>query len=236
MWWGWRGRKRFVSTDAETRALGLRDTLFRFSTADYLLRSVDALYLPVLVAAAAAMAAATLHRHVERDPARGEGALRVLRHAWVPAVLLLPLYSLAPDLFDLLVPLLVLAGVLLSAYARTRPEPEGTAAPRDTARIWAPALLVAVVALFWAVYAYAGVVGRGRAEETAATVAEEFPAVVVFSEHDLLIRDGGSCLSLVKEEGSPYRFRYAGLRLFHVSGDRLFLVSRWWAPWKSGCS
>ncbi|MDT9696259.1 hypothetical protein [Streptomyces sp. P17] len=21
-------------------------------------------------------------------------------------------------------------------------------------------------------------------------------------------------------------------RLFHVSGDRLFLVPRWWAPWK----
>ncbi|CAL9627295.1 hypothetical protein SUDANB105_05990 [Streptomyces sp. enrichment culture] len=97
-------------------------------------------------------------------------------------------------------------------------------------RIWVPALLVALVALFWAVYAYAGIVGRGRAALTTATVASEFPAVVVFSERDLLIRGGGSCVAAVDEKGSPYRFRYAGLRLFHVSGDRLFLVPRRWAP------
>ncbi|MGI5380493.1 hypothetical protein ACQEV2_40965 [Streptomyces sp. CA-251387] len=221
----------WASTDAETQALGLRDTLFRFSTADYLLRSVDALYLPVLVASAVLMAASTLHQRVRREPARAARVLRGLRHAWLPALLLVPLSYAAPGLLGLVLPLAILAGVLLSAYARTRPEPQGTAARPPTARIWAPALLVAVVALFWAVYAYAGIVGRGRAEKTAATVADGFPAVVVFSERDLLIRGGGSCVAVVDEKGSPYRYRYAGLRLFHVSGDRLFLVPRHWAPW-----
>ncbi|MGW1613861.1 hypothetical protein ACWCQZ_31380 [Streptomyces sp. NPDC002285] len=221
----------WASTDAETQALGLRDTLFRFSTADYLLRSVDALYLPVLVAAAVATASTAFHQRVQREPARAARVLRRLRHAWLPALLLVPLSYVAPGVLGLVVPLAILAGVLLSAYARTRPEPEGAAALPRTARIWAPALLVAVVALFWAVYAYAGIVGRGRAEKTAATVADGFPAVVVFSEQDLLIRGGGSCVAVVDEKGSPYRYRYAGLRLFHVSGDRLFLVPRYWAPW-----
>lgn len=222
----------WASTDAETRALGLRDTLFRLSTADYLLRSVDALYFPVLALAAAAMVGAVLHRKVESDPTRAEPVLRVLRHAWLPAPLLVPLFYLSPGpLFDLLIPLTAIVGVLVSAYARTRPEPDGTAAvPHRSARIWAPALLVAVVSLFWAVYAYAGIIGRGRAAETTATVTDGFPAVVVFSEEDLLIRGGGSCVAAVDVEDSPYRFRYAGLRLFHVSGDRLYLVPRYWAP------
>lgn len=223
----------WASTDAETKALGLRDTLFRFSTADYLLRSVDALYIPVLVAAAAAMAATALHHWVQRHPVRATGVLRVLRHAWVAALLLVALYPLARDVLDLVIPLVAIVAVLLGAYAHTRPEPAGppSADRYRAARIWGPALLVAVVSLFWAVSAYAGIVGRGRAEETTATVADGFPAVVVFSKQDLLITGGGSCVSVVAEKGSPYHYRYAGLRLFHVSGDRLFLVPRHWAPW-----
>ncbi|WLW56252.1 hypothetical protein [Streptomyces sp. YU58] len=226
----------WASTNAETQALGLRDTLFRLSTADYLLRSVEALYMPVLVLAAASMAAAVLHHGALGDPARAARVLRILRHAWLPAPLLVPLYFLSPGLLDLLIPLAALVGVLLSAYARTRPGADGTGRPgppdrHRTALIWAPALLVAIVALFWAVYAYAGIVGRNRAADTTATVAEGFPAVVVFSERDLLIRGGGSCVAAVAQKGSPYRYRYAGLRLFHVSGDRLYLVPRHWAPW-----
>ncbi|MBD0838017.1 hypothetical protein [Streptomyces sp. TRM68416] len=222
----------WASTDAETRALGLRDTLFRLSTADYLLRSVDALYFPVLALAAATMVAAVLHRRVQADPGRAEPVLKILRHAWLPALLLVPLYYVSRSLLDLLIPLAAIIGVLLSAYARTRPEPGVTEVPRQQqARIWAPALLVAVVSLFWAVYAYAVIIGEARAAETTATVTDEFPAVVVFSVEDLLIRGNGSCVSAVAVEGSPYRFRYAGLRLFHVSGDRLYVVPRYWAPW-----
>ncbi|MFJ3667082.1 hypothetical protein ACIPSE_11555 [Streptomyces sp. NPDC090106] len=225
----------WASTDAETRALGLRDTLFRLSTADYLLRSVDALYFPVLALAATAMAASVLHRRVQRDPVRAGPVLRVCRHAWLPALLLVPLYSLSPGvLLDLFIPLAAIIGVLLSAYARTRPEPDGPAVPRQrAAQLWAPAVLVAVVSLFWAVYAYAVIIGQSRAEETTAAVAEAdgFPAVVLFSKEDLLIRGGGSCAATVSEKGSPYHFRYAGLRLFHVAGDRLYLVPRYWAPW-----
>jgi hypothetical protein len=220
----------WASTDAETQALGLRDTLFRFSTADYLLRSVDALYIPILVAAALAMAATASHQRLQRDPTLSARLLRVLRHGWVPALLLVPAYSLAPTVLDLVIPLVALVGVLLSAYARTRPALDSPIDQRRAARTWVPALLVALVSLFWAVSAYASLVGRGRAHETATTVAGEFPAVVVFSKQDLLIRGGGSCVAAVTQKGSPYHFRYAGLRLFHVSDDRLFLVPRYWTP------
>ncbi|MFP3987292.1 hypothetical protein U9R90_07260 [Streptomyces sp. E11-3] len=225
----------WASTDAETQTLGLHPTLFRFSTADYLLRSVDALYIPVLLAMAAALAATAAHRWVHRVPPRRAGrVLRPLRYAWGPALLLLPFYALSPALFELLIPLALLAGAPLTAYALTHPRPEDPSASdadrRRSLRLWGPAVLIAVLALFWSVSSYAEIVGRGRAALTADTVADGFPAVVAFSKDDLLIRGGGSCLAVVAEKGSPYRYRYAGLRLFHVSGDRLFLVPRHWSP------
>lgn len=210
------------STDAEAKALGLRDTVFHFSTRDYLLRSVDALYLPVLLGTAAAFAVLAAHRRVQRDPGMAATSLRVLRHAWALPLLLFPLTPLHPALFELLVPLVTIAGFLLTGYARTleRPDP----------RVWMLCLLVAVLALFWAVSSYAGIVGRGRAALTARTVGTQFPAVAVFSRDDLLIHGRGSCRFTITDKASAFRYRYAGLRLFHVSGDRIFLVSRGWSP------
>jgi hypothetical protein len=210
------------STDAEAKALGLRDTVFHFSTSDYLLRSVDALYLPVLVCAAAAFAALAAHRRVQRDPSRAASILRLLRHAWAPPFLMLPLIPLHPALFDLLVPLATIVGFLLTGYARTRDSLD--------LRMWSLCLMVAVLALFWAVSSYAGIVGRGRAALTAATVDTGFPAVAVFSKDDLPIHGRGSCRYTITGKASAFHYRYAGLRLFHISGDRIFLVSRGWSP------
>ncbi|MGW0332053.1 hypothetical protein ACWD0J_09320 [Streptomyces sp. NPDC003011] len=87
-----------------------------------------------------------------------------------------------------------------------------------------------MLSLFWATSAYAGIVGRSRAAEAAQSVNTEFPAVVVFSEKDLMIRGDGSCFNSVEGKNSAYGFRYADLRLFHVSGDRVFLVGPDWTP------
>ncbi|MXM65859.1 hypothetical protein GR925_20995 [Streptomyces sp. HUCO-GS316] len=224
----------WASTDAETKALGLRDTVFRLSTSDYLLRSVDALFLPAWLGTAAAFAAMGVHRLVRRGAPGTARMLRLGRHAWVAAFLVLPLYPLTPTTFDLAIPLLTITGFLFTAYARTRPaDMTAAGAPSVRAhhvRVWALALLISVLSLFWAVSTYAGIVGRGRAEQTARTVRTGLPAVVVFSEKDLLIRGGGSCRFRVPIKDSAYGYRYAGLRLFHIAGDRVFVVPREWSP------
>ncbi|WP_328974107.1 hypothetical protein [Streptomyces canus] len=228
----------WASTDAETQALGLRDTVFHYSTSDYLLRSVDALYIPAWIAATAALAAMGLHHLVERDPAHAQRVLRPLRFAWLVPLALIPLRPLAPAALDLIIPLATIVGFLAAAYARTRSPNPGTplTARQQNAerlrkrRLWALTLLISVLSLFAAVSAYAGVVGRGRASETAGTVDDQFPAVVVFSKDDLMIRGGGSCIFQITTKGSAYRYRYAGLRLFYISGGRIFLVPRYWSP------
>ncbi|MGI5401067.1 hypothetical protein ACQEVG_16710 [Streptomyces sp. CA-135486] len=230
----------WASSDAESRALGLQDSLFHLSTSDYLLRSVQALFLPSWLIAGAALAAAGLHRWTSQEPRRTERVSRRLRFAWLPPLALLLLYPLHPGLFDLLIPLAAIIGFLLTAYARTRPLAAAPGASGGTGitdvekrrrqRLWALTLLISVLMLFWAVYAYAGVVGRGRAAETARTVGTRLPAVVVFSEKDLMIRGGGSCYLRVQEKDSAYGFRYSGLRLFHIAGDRVYVVPVHWSP------
>ncbi|WP_223779389.1 hypothetical protein [Streptomyces sp. 135] len=212
----------WASTDAETKALGLRDTVFHLSTSDYLLRSVGALYLPAWLAAGAALGALGLHRWATNEPERLTRAVRVLRFAWTVPLVLVPLYPLSPWLFDLLLPLTTIAGLSLNAYARTR--------GRRDLRLWGLTLFVCVLSLFWAVSAYAQIAGRGRAELTERTVRDDFPAVTVLSEKDLMIRGGGSCFRRVTGKGSQYAYEYGGLRLFHVSKDRVFLVPRDWTP------
>ncbi|MEV7192170.1 hypothetical protein AB0N81_10200 [Streptomyces sp. NPDC093510] len=213
----------WASTDAETKALGLRDTVFHFSTSDYLLRSVGALYLPAWCAAGIALGALGLLRWAAGEPERLARAVRVLRFAWAVPLALVPLYPLSPWLFDLLLPLTTIGGFALTAYARTRDRPD--------LRLWGLTLFVCVLSLFWAVSTYAAIAGRGRAELTERTLLSgDFPAVVVFSEKDLMIRGGGSCFRRVTDQGSRYAYEYGGLRLFHVSGDRVFLVPRYWTP------
>ncbi|WP_420077041.1 hypothetical protein ACOAKG_29335 [Streptomyces sp. JL3001] len=230
----------WASSDAESRALGLQDSLFHLSTSDYLLRSVQALFLPAWLITGAALAAAGLHRWATREPSRTELVSQRLRFAWLPPLALLLFYRLQPELFDLVIPLAAIIGFLLTTYARTRPlaaaasETTGISdvEKRHRQRLWVLTLMVSVLLLFWAVYAYAGVVGRGRAAETARTVATDLPAVVVFSEEDLMIRGGGSCYFRVQDKDSAYGFRYSGLRLFHIAGDRVYVVPVHWRPYE----
>lgn len=221
----------WASTDAETRAFELRDSVFRLSTSDYLLRSVQALFLPAWLVVGALLAAVVLRTWLTRNPGRAESLVPRLRRCWLLPVALFPFYRLHPALFELAIPLTAIPCLLATAYAHTRSTEPGAAEQRHRLHVWALTLVLCVLSLFWAVTSYAGIVGRGRAEEATRTVnTPAFPSVVVFSEKDLMIRGDGVCDQRVSAKGSAYAYRYSGLRLFYVSGDRIFLVGRNWRP------
>jgi hypothetical protein len=225
----------WASSDAEARALGLRDTVLRLSTVDYLLRSVDALFMPVWLLAATALLGTGMHHWVMREPRRVAWVAHSLRHAWLPPLAMLPLLPSYPSAFGLTVPLALVIGLLLTTYARTLPATGEEPGPSETdrrrkLRLWGLTVLISLFSLFWATSTYAEIVGRSRAAEAARTVTTAFPSVVVFSEKDLMIRGDGTCLRVVDGKDSAYGFRYAGLRLFHMSGDRVFLVGPEWSP------
>ncbi|MCE6997537.1 hypothetical protein LZG04_22450 [Saccharothrix sp. S26] len=113
----------------------------------------------------------------------------------------------------------VLTGLLVY-FGWRRPDPHPT---------WTRALTFAVVSLslFWSAGNYAEVRGVELARQYADDVSGR-TAVVVYAGQRLHITAPGACEQPLADDGSRYRFRYPGLRLFGKVGAKYFLVSDGW--------
>ena len=226
----------------QARALGFDESVLRLSTSDYVLRSIPSLFVPLVVAAAVVLAALAAHRRLlvattRGSPARTLGALRVAGRAGLAVCVLtagLVLVRRWPGPDDLVAPLVIATGVLLSAYAaRTSArlvEQDSSARggplhPTATGSALASLLVGAIVALmlFWWTSAFAGVVGRGYAEQVARQLGDQ-PRVVVWSAKRLLLEGPGVTETAFADERAAYPFRYAGLRFLDASGGWYVLL------------
>jgi hypothetical protein len=238
----------WVRTSVEAATLGVSDAVFGYTTQDYVMRSINALFLPVVVAAALAIGVLLLHGWLVRGigsgpPRRRHRVARGLGTAVLPACVLAPaiagmVEAARPSLTGLVLPLGIAVGLLLTAYGvtlRRRTDRnahlwETPAERRRGLRIRVLVGIVVAAALFWWVGDFAAVVGRGLAYRIAGDI-DQLPGVVVYSEKDLQIRSPGVRAGrLVGVDGAvtAYAFRYDGLRLLeHVSG-RLFLLPDGW--------
>lgn len=225
----------------EASALGASDTIFAYSTSDYLLRSVDSLYFPLMILTAVALVALLLHQRVQ-------SALRSGTPPWLRragnvvlgfGVLVLAYgvvyravgYQAGNDVLDITGPLALGVGPLLIAYGawlRARSSP--TAAPPTPSweRAVAAGLLLAILALslFWAVGNYAGIRGL-QAAQLISDGYRTLPHVVVFSAKDLAF--GPDVITTkVGGEGAAYQFRASGLHLLdHVGGTWFLMPENW---------
>ena len=110
-------------------------------------------------------------------------------------------------------------------------------APRSPA--WQSALRLLLVgsvitlALFWEVSNFAGVVGRGYAQQIAATVSQ-LPRVTAFSTTSLGIEAPGVREERIEADpdtgNDAIRYRTTGLRFLASSGGRIFLLHDGWKP------
>src|SRR5215207_7017514 len=242
IYFGW------ARTNVQARAMGLDVSLFRYSTQDYVLSSISTLFVPLLVVAALALGGLALHRRIGRA-LRRPAARPALRTAGRVALILGLIVSGVAVLiafFDrdrapLIIPLALAVGTAVAAYggwlagaAAHDPDVTVPAPP-----VWQSALRLLLVgsvvtlALFWEVSNFAGVVGRGHAQQTAATVSQ-LPRVTAFSTTSLGIEAPG-----VREErieagpdtsNDAIRYRTTGLRFLASSGGRIFLLHDGWKP------
>lgn len=236
----------WATTNAQAAAMGLDVSIFGMGTTDYVLRSLDALFVPLLVASAALLAWSSFHARVVHavdavDPAgppavRPPLPARVALHLWwVWSLLALALAVWWRPGRDLVVPLGLAVLVLLVhhravVHRRLRTsggQRHGPVHVLPSGRTTLVGVLVTVL-LFWEVAEYAEVVGRGRAAAVAASV-DLRSAVVVFSERDLQLAPPVRT-EQVGGETSRYRYRYEGLRLLQRTGDTWFLVPDGWRP------
>jgi hypothetical protein len=232
--WAW--------TSAVAGALGQSDTVYGYSTRDYVLRSVHGLYFPVLVLTASALLLLIAHQQVQRA-LRGGNARWAGPAAWaligLGAIVLcygigyaLWFFEAQKAFVDVTGPLALGVGALLISYGgwlRSQARRGPGAGLPTWQRAFAAGMLMSIAALslFWAVGNYAQVRGRQDAELLIAGYPDVLPAAVVYSARDLGLQPDAAVQTLTNGD-TRYNFRYSCLRLLdHVAGTWYLLPENW---------
>ena len=221
---------------------GVHFSVLDLTAQDYLVRSADGLPLPMVAVLGVALLALWAHRLLARVVPAGrlQGVVRVgapvtaaagaaLVALAVADVLGVRSFAAVPEARGLALS----AGVLLLAYAgrlaRLRPERAGRHTPtvQSVVAEWGIVFLLVSVGLFWAVGSYAVGVGTGKAQQIAASLADQ-PDVTLYSEKDLGLEGPGVRRTPCTAPDAAYRVRYDGLRLVLQSGGQYLLLPVDW--------
>lgn len=234
----------YVWTDSFYEYFGVDAATLQFSPQDYMLRSVQALYVPVgailligllLTWAQPSIVVVVLrHRHVRWWQVAWRALLGIGLALMVAGVVFVLLPG-ASTRSSMLAPLCIAAGVLVLGYCRSlaalrrrgRFRRAGARERTGTGLV----LAIVTLCLFWSANSFAQQYGRGMAVDLGGQLTLR-PAVTMDTTQELFLQLPG-----VTETGLPaaskdqtFHFRYRGLRLLAQSGDRMFLVSTQWTP------
>ncbi len=224
---------------------GVDLSLLGLTTQDYLVRSIDGFFVPVVVGLSAALVAQWLHARFSAQFFDGPDAREHLRRgAVVTGVVGLALFAVGmvrivfgtPHSDSLVFPLSLGAGTLLILYASRlyrRAHPSrvvrqnlgGVALFEATG-----AFFLVGISLFWAVGNYSAGVGESRAIQISRTFTTTFPRATVYSRQPLHLRAAGVLETVCAPAGADPSFRYDGLRLLLRSGGHYFLLPDAWSP------
>lgn len=232
IYFGW------ARADAQARAMGLSVNLFGYTTRDFVLRSVSALYAPAFWLLVAGIGWIALDRALRRRIEAGRDRTAIARAARVVRVaaavftgVVLAVTLLAEQVDPVYGPYLMVVGVLLAAWA-TRTQRSACGGPAAAAstehRRPEAALVLSLVTLllFWGTSHFAEYRGRQQASMLQEGISA-VPSAQVYSPHPLDI--GVDAVREVRlGTAEEPRYRYDGLRLLTASGGRLFFLHDGW--------
>ena len=222
----------WVRSEEQARAFGADASVFAMSTQDYVLRSVNVLFFPVILMLLAALLLLRVDRALRADPAgrRWVNPLaRALQWSWA---FFLPLgfvlLAVAGRFGDVTLPLWVALSIVAPAY--------GTVLRRlaagDRRRFSgvAVALLVSLVTvlLFWQTERLASLGGEALAADIKNDIGGRLTRVELYSVADLQIEGPGVTASSLGGKEGEFAYRYSGLYLLQRSGDKYFLLTDGW--------
>lgn len=234
----------WVYTNARSSYFGIDPGSLQFSTTDYLLRSIQPIFIPLTAILSVALGTLALHGMLLAQLSGRREALfkrvsttLILLGAGLIVVAAIGTARqgvLPVDL--LLVPLCLAGGTLLASYGvylRRRLAPPSV---RNEEQQWVnttSVILISVVALLatlWAMGDWAEALGRASATDTVARLATR-PSLVVYSKYSLAIQPAhGVQVEELTDRETTFRYRYRGLRLLLRAAGRYFLLPDGWQP------
>jgi hypothetical protein len=230
-YFGWRREREFAGY------FGIDPSVLGFSSSDYVLRSVDALFVPallLLLVALGLICATMFSSRLLAHPATTMLLGLVAAIAFVVGIAQLAGHQIFGSRADLQALSLAAASCLaVIALARTRPDQRLLVAASSAAAA------VVLVSLFWATAEYASIRGRSQAEQLAGDLAVN-PSVTIFSKQNLNIdptaEGSGDQLCppvyASRSRNGDYPYRYTGFTLLVRSGGKYFVTpaERIWNP------
>lgn len=237
-WFGW--------TFSNTRApyFGFDYTVLQFTTVDYLIRSVEAVFVPGAILLIGFIIALLLHGFATAMLHRVTGTPSVLW--WLTGIMtaagvaagafgVWAMFVPLPVDAYLLPPLLQGGGAAVAAYSlsilqelrrRTTGQNRTRLAEAWPLYCYSLVVLLVILNLFWATSMYAGALGTGKAQELAQRLSSR-PVATIYSKQSLAL---GSPVREEKIEApaSLFGFKYTGLRLLIQASGEYFLLSENW--------
>ncbi len=232
----------WARTSAEAHALGLDDSLFGYSSQDYVLHSISSMYWPLLVGTLAVLGGLLLHGILTAwlgdhpDPGRVRWARRLTVALVVIATVLVTLGVLGtrdrrPTRFvSIGAPVALTVSIVLVAYAvhlfvQYGPGTGSGTLARQAKPLapiaWSLVIVLLFLSLFWTVSHYAGVRGIDLAIQVEEIIPRQ-PSVTIYSAHRLYLEPPVVETALADDQAA-YRYRYTGLKLLFRSGHNYFL-------------
>ncbi len=233
----------FAHSASFLRYFGLDISLLGLSTQDYLIRSVDVLFVPLVVTfTVGSLILWAQGRLLDRISAAPDADRRLRLASIVLATTGLVVFVVgltgifvieSRARFGLQFPLCFGAGAVLIAYAsrlhaRSERSTTGRAGGRSTALLEvAGAFLLVSLSLFWASTNYGAAVGTSRARQFEREF-RSYPEAIVYSKESLHLEAPGVTETSCAEPAGGFRFRYDGLRLMIRSAGKYFLLPEAW--------
>jgi hypothetical protein len=198
---------------------GVHSTLLGLTTQDYVQQSLDGLFVPLMVAACAALVALWAHTLLRARLVAGASPrlLRVLLPALAGVGLVLAVGGLWSVVATTVLsqhlaaaPISLAVGVVLLVYAAhlwrsTHPSGDRAVAPRAgwlAVVEWAGVFVLVGLSMFWAANDYSAAVGRSRARQFVAELPI-YPRAAVYSERSLNLHAPGSARSAARTRRPP---------------------------------
>jgi hypothetical protein len=247
----------YASTRAKYAYFGVDVDAVGLGTRDFLLRSPQPLFVPLVVLAVLALIGVWLHIalragvevHPNEHPARARRRRAFLRAAGsvegVGAAALVAGVTLILfggwltgwTAYDMVTPLCLMFGVLLLTYSRhiragvsdRKAGHDGTNSATLRRMVWILCATVVAGSAFWAASTLAEWSGRGQAINLSSRFGD-LPRVILDTKERLYVQN-----EVIKEtslppvDGQAFRYRYRNLRLLVNGGGRMFLVPETWS-------
>lgn len=230
----------WARAEAQAAQMGLDVSLFGYAVQDYLLISINALFLPLVCLLVVSVVWVALDRGLRRRIEEDRDRALIVRTAGIAALfsgllvgISLLLAILEPAQTALFTPYLMALGVLVATWCirLRRLGREGKLPALTTEqRAVETTLVLSIVTLllFWGTADYAQALGRRLAINFEQGV-QYMPRAEVYSLKPLGI--GSDAVKEVKMGGGDTAlYRYDGLRLLVLSGGRFFFLHDGWTP------